>query len=93
MKSVELYPTPVNKTTYERAVEQCKKIALGRSHRYGNSIDIVKTPSIIDLVLMKLVRTRELSENDTKYIDEILDSINYLLYILIRKAEEKRNDS
>jgi len=53
-----------------------------------NSIAIAKTSSIIDLCLMKLIRTRELSEDDPKYCDELIDSINYLIYILMRKNND-----
>lgn len=83
--SIKLIRTPISNETYDAAVKQCKDLAISRSQRYGNSIDVMRTPSIIDLILMKLVRTRELPETDPKYYDEIIDSVNYLVYILIRK--------
>jgi len=77
--------TPITKEAYDKAIEPCRNMMLERNERYGNSIDIAKTPSIIDLCLMKLVRTRELPEDDPKYTDEIQDSLNYLTYILMRR--------
>jgi hypothetical protein len=75
----------ITKENYEKAIEPCIKIALERNIRYGNSIDMIRNSSIIDLALMKLMRTRELSEQDPKYFDEVIDSINYLVYLLMRK--------
>ena len=77
----------VTKKKYMDAINPCMNIALERNKRYGNSIDIIKTPSIIDLCLMKLLRTRELPEDDLKYNDEISDSMNYLVYILMRRSD------
>lgn len=75
---------------YNQAVAPCKAMALSRNKRYGNSIDIMKNASIIDLCLMKLIRTRELDEKDAKYYDEIVDVINYMIYLLIRRDNEYR---
>lgn len=91
---LKLMPIPVSNATYEQAIRPCRQLAISRSERYGNSVDIMKTTSILDLILMKLSRTRELSESDPKYYDEIIDSINYLVFILIRKnAVEITNES
>ena len=78
----------VTKERYNKAISPCRKLAIERNKRYGNSIAIAKTSSIIDLCLMKLIRTRELPESDPKYCDELIDSINYLVYILMRKNNE-----
>lgn len=80
----------VTKDRYLEAIGTPMDLAVSRNKRYGNSIDIMKTPSILDLCLMKLVRTRELSEHDDKYEDEITDCINYLVYVKMRRAAERK---
>lgn len=77
--------TKITKEKYNKTIEKCRDLAISRNKKYGNSIDIVRNSSIIDLVLMKLIRTRELKEQDPKYFDEVIDSINYLVYLLMRK--------
>jgi hypothetical protein len=79
----------VTEEKYEDAIKVCRDLALSRNKRYGNSIDIVRNSSVLDLCLMKLIRTRELSEGDSKYYDEIVDCINYLVYLLMRKNNKK----
>jgi len=78
----------VTKQKYLKAIKPCLELAVSRNKRYGNSIDILWDSSILDLVLMKLIRTKELPRNDPKYLDEIIDSINYLVYVLIRSDKK-----
>ena len=74
----------VTKERYEKVIEICRNLALSRNKKYGNSIDIVRNSSILDLCLIKLMRTRKLPEDDPKFVDEIVDCINYLVYRLMR---------
>ena len=75
----------------QQVLDHCIDLILSRNKRYGGSLDIMLNSSIVDLVLMKLLRTRALSPLDEKYVDEIQDSINYLLFLLMRKV--KPNES
>jgi len=70
--------------------DKCIALAVSRCKRYGRSVEIVKDNTLIDLVLMKLIRTREIPDNDPKRLDEVKDSVNYLLFLLMRGA--KKND-
>jgi hypothetical protein len=78
----------ITKQKYLKVIKPCLNLAINRNKRYGNSIDIIKDDTIIDLVLMKLIRTRELPKNDSKRLDEVVDSINYLVYLLIRSDKK-----
>ncbi len=73
------------KKRYDKAIKVARDLAISRNKKYGNSIEIMKDSSILDLCLMKLIRTREL-ENDPKFTDELYDVINYLVYILMRRS-------
>jgi RNA polymerase-interacting CarD/CdnL/TRCF family regulator len=72
---------------YLSAIEHPMVTAIERNQRYGNSIDVMRDGSIIDLMLMKLIRTRQLSNTDLKFYDEIEDVLNYAVYLLIRKQD------
>jgi hypothetical protein len=74
----------VNETDYMEVINEAKKLMIERNEKYGNSIDIIKWQSTIDLVLMKLIRTRELDPKDIKIDDEIIDSINYLVFAKLK---------
>lgn len=85
---VQLQSLMITEQKYKKASEHCMKLMLDRNARYGNSIEVMKSNSIIDLVLMKLIRTRELESSDEKYTDEVVDSINYLIFLLIRHGDK-----
>lgn len=78
---------------YEEIIKPLKELAVNRSFKYGNSIYIMDDTSILDLCLMKLVRTKNMfkhNDDSTKYYDEIGDCINYLVYILRRKLDNDK---
>lgn len=78
---------------YQEIIEPLKQLACKRNAKYGNSISIMDDTSIIDLCLMKLIRTKTMfknNDNSDKYYDEIGDCINYLVYILRRELDQKK---
>ena len=83
----------ITDSRYQEIIEPLKQLACKRSIKYGNSISIMDDTSIIDLCLMKLVRTKTMfknCDNSDKYYDEIGDCINYLVYILRRKLDNDK---
>lgn len=64
---------------YDITLIKTRELMVGRMKKYGNSIDVMRFNSIIDLVLMKLTRIQKLGA-DAKIEDEIIDSINYLIF-------------
>lgn len=81
---------------YLATIKPLLELAISRNQKYGNSIAIVDDTSIVDLVLMKLCRTKAMmkeaelrgEEVDIKNYDEIGDSINYLVFLLMRHPKE-----
>ena len=78
---------------YQEVIEPLKNLAVSRSEKYGNSIAMMNDTSIVDLCMMKLIRTKNLLKEDNpsdKYYDEIGDTVNYLIYLLRRQADIKQ---
>jgi hypothetical protein len=69
---------------YDEVFKAARELMLSRNSQYGNSIDIVKWQSVIDLCLMKLIRTREMKPSDIKNHDELIDCINYLAFAKLK---------
>ena len=72
----------MNEKRYNKVINECKKLVISRNEQYGDSVDIMRIQSIIDLCLMKLIRTRTLKEEDPKTKDEFIDCINYIVFAL-----------
>jgi Nucleotide modification associated domain 1 len=79
--------------------EQMKKVAAtmqDKNHDYGEAWREMSQESFVDLILMKLLRIRQILANNGKtLISEGIDSnlediINYSLFALIRAEEGKR---
>lgn len=78
---------------YQQIIDPLKQLACKRSVKYGNSIAIMQDTSILDLCLMKLIRTRNMfnsNDQSDKYYDQIGDCINYLVYVLRRKLDNQK---
>lgn len=83
----------ITDSRYQEIIKPLKELACKRSIKYGNSICVMDDTSILDLCLMKLVRTKNMFKRDDhsdKYYDEIGDCINYLVYILRRKLDNDK---
>lgn len=79
----------ITEDLYLQAIVPSIKLAVSRNEKYGNSIDLCSNTTLIELVQMKLERNKILDPTDPKYFDEIQDSINYLVYILMRGLQNK----
>jgi hypothetical protein len=69
---------------YRKVVENALQLAKSRQVTYGDSVSIMRDESIADLVLMKMLRLRTLQKTDQKYEDELLDCLNYVVFLLSR---------
>lgn len=83
----------VNRERYMAVVEDALKLALERNEKYGNSIDLARSDSIVDLCLMKLYRTRHIPPGDSKKYDELVDCLNYIVFILMREYSYDGNET
>jgi hypothetical protein len=78
---------------FDRKAALARKIMQDKNHDYGEAWREMSQESFVDLILMKLVRIRQILANDgqtrvSEGIDSnLIDIINYSLFALIRIAE------
>jgi Nucleotide modification associated domain 1 len=85
---MELAPATVRKL-YDQQVEQVRNLMIAKNHDYGEAWRDMRISSITDLILMKLLRIRQIEENKGKTLaSEGLDAnyadiANYAIFALI----------
>ena len=88
---------PVQRATdlYDEAIQQAKNVLLNKNHDYGEAWREMSQESFVDLILMKLLRVRQILHNDGKtLISEGIDAnyvdiMNYAVFALILIDEGK----
>ncbi len=84
--SLELYNAKVNRV---------KQLMMDKNHDYGEAWRDMRVRSFTDLILMKLLRVKQIEENDgVTLISEGIDShymdmINYSVFALIKLSEHE----
>lgn len=82
---------------YDRHVGTTKALMERKNHDYGEAWRDMRTSSMTDLILMKLLRIKQIEENDGKtIISEGLDAnyqdiLNYAVFALIQLSENHKN--
>jgi hypothetical protein len=80
---------------YDEAVREAKQVLLNKNHDYGEAWREMSQESFVDLILMKLLRVRQILNNDGRtLISEGIDAnyvdvINYAVFALILIEEGK----
>lgn len=80
---------------YNYQIEQTRKLMQDKNHDYGEAWRDMSQQSFVDLILVKLLRVKQIILNDGKtLISEGIDAnyadiINYALFALIKIEEEK----
>lgn len=80
---------------YDAKLKEVTDLMLAKNHDYGEAWRQMRVSSMVDLILMKLKRIKQIEDNDGKTeISEgveggYMDIINYSLFCLIRESEEK----
>lgn len=78
---------------YNEKLEQAKNLMLQKNHDYGEAWRDMRTSSLTDLILMKLLRVKQIENNKgntliSEGIDaNYLDMINYAVFALIQLGE------
>jgi hypothetical protein len=68
---------------------------MDKNHDYGEAWRQMRISSMVDLILMKLLRIKQIEDNDGKTLVSegveggYKDIINYSLFCLVRLTEEK----
>jgi hypothetical protein len=88
-ESVEDLPVEVVEKRYDDTVAMVKKIMQDKNHDYGEAWRDMSQKSFVDLILMKLLRVRQILANEGKTLiseginSNFVDIINYSLFALI----------
>ena len=80
---------------YDKHINRTAALMLDKNHDYGEAWRQMRVSSMVDLILMKLLRIKQIEDNDGKtLISEgveggYMDIVNYSLFCLIRLHEGK----
>jgi hypothetical protein len=80
---------------YEEAVKETYHLLENKNHDYGEAWREMRVSSITDIILMKLLRVKQIEENDGKtMVSEGIkanyqDMINYSVFALIKLSEKQ----
>ncbi len=86
---VEDLPVETVEELYDKKIAETKSLMMAKNHDYGEAWRSMSQESFVDLILMKLLRMRQIIANDGKtLISEGLDAnyrdiINYSVFALI----------
>lgn len=80
---------------YDRHIKSATELMTAKNHDYGEAWRQMRVSSMVDLILMKIRRIKQIEDNDGKTIisegveGSYKDIINYSIFCLIRLGEEK----
>ncbi len=82
---------------YNRYATVAEKLMIAKNTDYGEAWRDMRISSLTDLILMKILRVKQIEDNKGKTLisegidANYLDMVNYSLFALIKIAEEKNN--
>lgn len=82
---------------YDKHLDYTLELMKKKNHDYGEAWRDMRTSSMTDLILMKLLRIKQIENNDgNTIISEGIDAnyhdiINYAIFALIQLSEQKEN--
>ena len=92
--------TPLNQEDamglYDRSIAESVALMMNKNHDYDEAWRNMRVSSFTDIILQKLLRTKEIEDNNgvTKVSEGIdanyMDIINYAFFALIKLTEEKQ---
>jgi hypothetical protein len=99
MKGEDVEDLSIDKTRklYDEKISFVKKIMENKNHDYGEAWREMSQESFVDLILMKLMRMRQILANDGKTLisegidANLTDIINYAIFALIGIAEARHD--
>ena len=81
---------------YNKFIQEAKSLMMNKNHDYGEAWRDMRISSLTDIILMKLLRTKQIEDNDGKtFISEGVDAnyydiINYAIFALIKMEFENQ---
>ena len=91
-------PTDKALELYDKHLHRAARLMLDKNHDYGEAWRLMRVGSMVDLILMKLRRIKQIEDNQGHTLVSegveggYMDIINYALFCLIRLHEEKELD-
>ncbi len=91
-------PTDKALELYDKHLNRVARLMLDKNHDYGEAWRLMRVGSMVDLILMKLRRIKQIEDNQGHTLVSegveggYMDIINYALFCLIRLHEEKELD-
>ena len=79
---------------YDKHLGRTVDLMMAKNHDYGEAWRQMRVSSMVDLILMKLRRIKQIEDNEGKTLvsegveGSYMDIINYSLFCLVRTAEE-----
>jgi hypothetical protein len=86
-------PYDQTQNLYNTKATLARELMMKKNHDYGEAWRDMRVSSLTDLILMKILRIRQIEDNKGKTImsegidANYLDMMNYALFALIRLAE------
>jgi hypothetical protein len=80
---------------YDNSLTLSREVMENKNHDYGEAWRQMRISSLTDLILMKLLRIRQIEDNEGKTVHSegldanYIDIINYSIFALIRLGEKK----
>lgn len=81
---------------YTRVIEEAKTLMIAKNHDYDEAWRAMRVLSFVDLILMKIERTKEIEDHQGKTLisegieANYLDMINYAVFGIIKLTEDAR---
>ena len=89
-ESIEILPFESGEELYDTCIKAAKELMLNKNHDYGEAWRNMRLSSLTDIILMKLMRIKQIEDNEGKtFISEGIDAnyfdiINYAAFALIK---------
>lgn len=89
----DVMDTGIVEQLYDKYLAGAKSLMMDKNHDYGEAWRNMRISSLTDIILMKLLRVKQIEDNDGKtFISEGLDAnyfdiINYSVFALIKLEE------
>ncbi len=97
-ESVEDLPEQTVSKWFDEKMQTTKKVMLDKNHDYGEAWRDMSQESFVDLILMKLLRIRQILNNEGKTLisegidANFIDIINYALFAMILISEGRHSN-
>jgi len=96
--SEEQLELPLDRTLdlYDAKINQAFELMQAKNHDYGEAWRDMRISSLTDLIMMKILRTKQIEDNNGKTLisegidANYLDMLNYAVFALIKSDEESK---